>query len=56
MFTELKRKGHMVIVVAEGAGTGVQDLSSLKEMVTTDESGNKKLSVKSRIFRTLARF
>lgn len=43
----------MVIVVAEGAGTGVQDLSSLKEMVTVDESGNKKLSVKLMLFRIL---
>lgn len=38
-------KGHLVIVVAEGAGSGVQDLESLKEAAQVDESGNKKLSV-----------
>lgn len=35
----------MVIVVAEGAGTGVQDLQAVKECVTKDESGNPKMSV-----------
>lgn len=35
----------MVIVVAEGAGTGVQDLQSLKEHVVKDDSGNPKLPV-----------
>ena len=33
---ELKKKDHMVIVVAEGAGSGVQDLASLKEKVVKD--------------------
>jgi hypothetical protein len=41
----LKKKKHLVIVVAEGAGNGVQDLSMLKEAVVKDDSGNIKLTV-----------
>lgn len=44
-YKQLQKKGHMVIVVAEGAGTGVQDLDSLKTGIVKDESGNAKLPV-----------
>lgn len=44
-YKQLQKREHMVIVVAEGAGTGVQDLESLKEHVVKDESGNPKLPV-----------
>jgi hypothetical protein len=45
VYRELVKKGHLVIVVAEGAGSGAQDLDKLKEAVVVDESGNRKLSV-----------
>jgi hypothetical protein len=30
VYKQLVKKGHLVIVVAEGAGNGVQDLGCLK--------------------------
>ena len=45
IYEELKEKGHLVIVVAEGAGSGVQDLEDLKDGVEKDDSGNLKLPV-----------
>lgn len=46
----------MVIVVAEGAGNGVQDIEQLKENVVKDDSGNKKLPVTVYLFRILVHF
>lgn len=47
VYQQLKEKEHLVIVVAEGAGSGVLDLKELGEKVEKDESGNAKLSVPS---------
>ena len=52
---KVQERKHLVIVVAEGAGAGVQDMGELvSQAVTVDESGNKKLPVLSTISRTLA--
>lgn len=45
IYEQLKIKRHLVIVVAEGAGSGVRDLSKLKEGGERDQSGNVKLPV-----------
>ena len=42
---QLKVKHHLVIVVAEGAGSGVRDLKDLKAGAEIDPSGNVKLPV-----------
>lgn len=45
-----------MIVVAEGAGSGVRDLNKLKEGGERDQSGNIKLPVLNKLIRTLECF
>lgn len=45
IYEQLKIRRHLVIVVAEGAGSGVRDLNKLKEGAEIDQSGNIKLPV-----------
>lgn len=45
IYEQLKIKRHLVIVVAEGAGSGVRDLQKLSKGVEKDNSGNVKLPV-----------
>ncbi len=45
IYEQLKVRHHLVIVVAEGAGSGVRDLKKLKEGGEKDQSGNIKLPV-----------
>ena len=47
----MKVKRHLVIVVAEGAGSGVRDLGKLQEGGERDQSGNVKLPVFIQLFR-----
>lgn len=56
IYEQLKIRRHLVIVVAEGAGSGVRDLSKLKEGGERDQSGNIKLPVLIGLYRTLACF
>lgn len=56
IYEQLKIRRHLVIVVAEGAGSGVRDLSKLKEGGERDQSGNIKLPVFIGLYRTLACF
>ena len=56
IYEQLKIRRHLVIVVAEGAGSGVRDLKNLKEGAEVDQSGNVKLPVSSPTFRTSAFF
>jgi hypothetical protein len=51
---QLKIRRHLVIVVAEGAGSGVRDLKNLKEGAEVDQSGNIKLPVPALPFRISA--
>ena len=53
IYEQLKIKRHLVIVVAEGAGSGVRDLGKLKEGGERDQSGNVKLPVLIELFRIL---
>lgn len=52
IYEQLKIRRHLVIVVAEGAGSGVRDLSKLKEGGERDQSGNIKLPVFLWLHRT----
>lgn len=54
IYEQLKIRRHLVIVVAEGAGSGVRDLKNLKEGAEVDQSGNIKLPVLNHPCRTLA--
>lgn len=56
IYEQLKIRRHLVIVVAEGAGSGVRDLSKLKEGGEKDQSGNIKLPVLRWSYRTLECF
>lgn len=56
IFEQLKIKRHLVIVVAEGAGSGVRDLGKLKEGGERDQSGNVKLPVVILLSRILGCF
>lgn len=53
IYEQLKIKRHLVIVVAEGAGSGVRDLGKLKEGGERDQSGNVKLPVFIELCRIL---
>lgn len=56
IYEQLKIRRHLVIVVAEGAGSGVRDLSKLKEGGERDQSGNIKLPVLLWPYRILVCF
>lgn len=53
IYEQLKKKRHLVIVVAEGAGEGVRDLDKLTSGVKKDDSGNIKLPVSLVLHRIL---
>ena len=53
---QLRIKRHLVIVVAEGAGTGVRDAALLTKGVERDQSNNVKLPVYSHLFRISVSF
>lgn len=53
IYEQLKIKRHLVIVVAEGAGSGVRDLQKLSKVAEKDSSGNVKLPVYKLVFRIL---